>query len=80
MVFDGCGMMGFGMMSGFMGWGGFGLLSLVALAIVFWAVGDIMRRKMETGMRIGWLLVALVGYFLPLSVLGAIAYAVWGRK
>ena len=81
MVFDGCGMMGFGMMSGVMGWMGFGLLSLVALFLIFWAAVDILKRpKMDVGARIGWLLVVLVGYFLPLSVLGAIVYAIYGRK
>ena len=81
MTFDGCGMMGFGMMSGTMGWMGFGLLSLLALFLVFWAAVDILKRpKMDVGARIGWLLVALVGYFLPFSVLGAIVYALSGRK
>ncbi len=70
-----------GMMSNTMSWMGFGLLSLIALFLVFWAAVDILKRpKMDVGARIGWLLVVLIGYFLPLSVLGAIVYAIWGRS
>ena len=77
-------MMGYNTMSGMMQssvWGGFGLLSLVALFLVLWAVVDILRtKKMEAGLRIGWLAIVLLGWFMPLSVLGAAAYAIWGRK
>jgi len=76
-------MMGYtmsGMMQSF-GWSSFGLIHLVALFLVLWAAVDILRtKKMEAGLRVGWLVAVLLGWFMPLSVLGAAAYAIWGRK
>ncbi len=82
MAFDGgCGMMGLNWMSGMMGWGGFGLLSLVALVVVFWALIDaVQNKKLDTGSKVGWVLIILAGWFFPLSLLGAIAYFAAGKK
>lgn len=83
MVLDGgCGMMGFSWMSGMMGWGGFGLLHLVALVVVFWALIDaVNNKKLDTGKKIAWTLIILAGWFFPLSLLGAVAYfTAWKKR
>jgi len=81
MVWDGCSMMGFSWMSSMMGWGGFSLLSLIALVVVFWALIDAVNSKsLDTGKKIAWVLIILAGWFLPLSLLGAIAYFAAGKK
>jgi len=65
----------FSMMSGFWIWG------LLILAVVFYALYDIMQRKdLDAGKRVGWVLIVLMAGFFPLAILGALAYLIWGRK
>lgn len=82
MAFDGgCGMMGLTWTQSMMGWAGFGLLSLVALVVVFWALIDAVQRKdLDSGKKVGWILIILAGWFLPLSLLGAIVYFAVGKR
>ena len=56
--------------------GGFGILWLIGLIAVVWAVIDIVGQKKETGWKIIWLIIAIL-----LSVIGVIIYYfVSGRK
>ena len=65
----------FSMFSGFWIW------SLIILAVVFYALIDIMKRKdLDAGKRVGWVLIVLMAGFFPLAILGAIVYLIWGKK
>ena len=60
---------------------GFWLFGLLLLVIVFAALIDIMQRKdLDSGKRVGWVLIVIMGGFFSLSILGAIVYFVWGRR
>jgi hypothetical protein len=56
--------------------GGFGLLWLIGLIAVIWAVIDIVKQKKETGWKLIWLIISIL-----LSVIGVILYYfISGRK
>ncbi|HKZ49741.1 MAG TPA: PLDc N-terminal domain-containing protein [Candidatus Nanoarchaeia archaeon] len=56
--------------------GGFGLLWLIGLAAVIWAVIDIVKQKKDSGWKIIWLLITIL-----LNIIGVILYYfISGRK
>ena len=56
--------------------GSFGLLWLIGLVAVIWAVIDIVKQKKETGWKLIWLIITIL-----LSVIGVILYYfISGRK
>lgn len=67
---------GFGNMMGYGGWNmaGVGLLAglliLINIIAVIWAIADVMRpKKMDAGLRISWIII-----ILALQLLGVIIY------
>ena len=72
---------GFGNMMGY-GWNmtGFGISAVILILIniiaVIWAIADVMRpKKMDSGMRIGWIVI-----ILALQILGVIIYLFMRRR